>query len=75
MNQIELKALAKIYEPDLQFKQLQEYWGINHPFWDLLGTVQDNLNAVIQFYEDFVEYSQKIMNENPQADLISISGP
>lgn len=71
----ELKALAKIYEPDLQFKQLQEYWGINHPFWDLLGTVQDNLNAVIQFYEDFVEYSHKIMNENPQADLISISGP
>ena len=71
----EIKALAKIYEPDIQFKQLQEYWGIHHPFWDLSGAVQDNLNAVIQFYEDFVEYSQKIMDENPQADLISISGP
>ena len=63
--------------PDLsqQFQLLQEEFGRTSDFWNSGGTVPENLNAVISYYQKFIALSQQIMKENPQADLISVSGP
>ena len=71
-----LQGIRSIADPTQQFHLLQEEFGYSYTyFWGLSSTVQDNLDAVILYYQRFIALSHQIMKENPQANLISVSGP
>ena len=70
-----LQDIRAVSDFSQQFRLLQEEFGRTSDFWNLGGTVQDNLDAVILYYQRFIALSHQIMKENPQANLISVSGP
>lgn len=71
-----LQGIRSIADPTQQFHLLREEFGYSYSyFWGLSSTVQDNLDAVILYYQRFIALSRQIMKENPQTTLISVSGP
>lgn len=75
LNVEKLQGICAVSDLSQQFRLLQEEFGRTSDFWNLGGTVQENLNSVISYYQKFIALSQKIMKENTQTDLISVSGP
>lgn len=70
-----LQSVRAVSDLSQQFRLLQEEFGRTSDFWNLCGTVQANLDAVIYYYQRFIALSKQLMKENPQTNLISVSGP